>query len=325
MYSSPDCITLRTSKTVAPSIGAIGSLAKDTANLRIKGFLEPVFQDVDAARERVEEMLGAQFPEVWTGGAVRDHIWRTSVRALIAQELPAVASPHDSGHTLRLEATLAVGVKGIGSIAYFGANGGERLPSALELRQESEHLQAMHRRYSQTAGPVDDVTVPRDAFVERLRFADDGDVEQLLDIYRRCFSAYLVDFTPQIIAASIASNIYIVARDICGRIVASAVGEIADVGDLRIMEISEIASHPQLRVPGAATACTRTVAAAARREGVDVVFSEARTNWDAIICVEYAAGLRVRGYMPRHCRIASPLTSIPQATEYGNLHVMQLL
>lgn len=172
---------------------------------------------------------------------------------------------------------------------------------------------------------IANVTEPHQVSFEQLTYPlSESDVEQLLEMYNLCFTDYLVQFDEELVQNAARGAIFIVARDEKKRIIASAIGESLRVGPLTLLEISEVAANPILRIKGAASGCVRRVI----NTGYISLMSPVVTFWEArmwrnILGIGPLVGLpNLGGVLHQHCKIASTeqFTSVPQ-TPYGSLAV----
>ena len=202
-------------------------------------------------------------------------------------------------------------------IIYIGGNQKNRLKldqlkQERELSLDSSHCTAI-------------VPEPHEVTFEQLSYPlNQKDVIQLLEMYHLCYTDYLVSLDEELVQSASRGAIFIVARDNQERIIASAIGESLRVGPITLLEISEVAAHPALRVKGAASGCVRRVINTGKKELKTpvVAFWEARM-WRNVLGIGPLVGLpNFGGVLHQHCKIASTqqFTSVPQ-TPYGSLAV----
>jgi hypothetical protein len=201
-------------------------------------------------------------------------------------------------------------------IIYLGGNRGDRMDPDLLVAERQLALAA--------AAPHTNVGEP-DVVFERLTDPTPRDVTQLLEMYGLCFTQYLVPIDEELVRSAAANSIFFVARDKQDRIIASSIGESLRTGPLTLLEISEEAAHPKLRVRGAASGCARRVVEEGKQNlgPTTVAFWEARM-WRNILGMSQQVGLsEFAGILHQHCRISSPpeVTSLQNKGEFGSLAV----
>ncbi len=301
--------------TTSPSIGSIGTTV-DTTNLRVKVLSDRVF----STGYEVARCLAVETDT--QNGTCRQLLLNRAVRftaRVIGKDLPTIPPfAIFGGIVLNEEARIKTSA-GL-DVVYVGGNALDRLnqEGAQAERRLAEQAVVLH---PELAVPV----CPEGVTFERLTTpVSPDDVRQLIEMYRLCFTSYLVPIDEALVQGAAVNSIFFVARDGEGRIIASAIGESLRVGPLTLLEVSEEAAHPVLRVRGAASGCARRVI----KEGVAslkppvVPFWEARM-WRNILAMGPNVGLsEFGGILHQHCRISSParFTSLPQS-EFGSLAV----
>jgi len=296
--------------TATPSIGNLG-LTVDYFNNRVKVLSDKIFQSVSDIQEYLISLISGDFKslELLSTNHARftARVIGSGIEKIDEFEL------HD-GITICEEARIKT-TAGL-DVIYLGFNGKGRM----NLTQLGEELKLSKEASSCSAF----VPEPQNVVFERLTLPTDKDRIELLEMYRLCFTDYLVPFNKELIVNAAKGAIFFIARNENGRIVASAIGESLKVGPLTFLEVSEVATNPLYRIKGAASGCARRVIQESRRtfEEPLVVFWEARM-WRNVLGISTIVGLKnLGGILHQHCRIASPkeFTSIEQ-TLYGSLAV----
>ena len=295
-----------------PSIGLVG-LTADENNKRVKVLRAEVFSSLKQVETCLNECVAASCDA--------KRILATSTARftsrVIGQDLEPVrqfALP--SGVVIREEARIETSF-GL-DVVYVGGNAAERLDRASLAAEKEISIAA--------AFPASPTPEPERVVFERLHNPVSAeDAAQLVEMYRLCFTSYLVSLDEVLVQTAAANSIFIVARDEAGRIIASAIGESLRVGPVTLLEVSEEAAHPILRVRGAASGCARRVIAEGKHilPSPVVAFWEARM-WRNILGMGPRVGLtEFAGVLHQHCRIASPAerTSLPNKGEFGSLAV----
>ena len=299
-------------KKSTPSIGSVG-VTVDEKSLRVKVLHEDVFFEEEAIRQALSHDVGKSIP-AW---AILQHPEGRFTARVIGQRLASLTPFRlSSGIEVREEARIRTSA-GL-DIVYVGGSG-EGRTHADNLRNERDLAQAA---FLQRPVPLPEV---RGVTFERLSTQlSKKDITGLLEMYRLCFTSYLVDLDESLVQGAAANSLFFVARNRDGTIIASAIGESLRVGPLTLLEVSEEASHPELRVKGAASMCAKMVIEEGKRclRAPVVPFWEARM-WKNIIGMGPRVGLtEYGGILHQHCLISSPpeFTTIPQ-TKYGSLAV----
>ncbi len=298
-----------------PSIGSVG-LTVDDGNKRVKVLRTEVFTSVEEAKAALTEGV--------TGNHDAQRLLSSSnarfTARVIGRNLGTIAPfPLPGGVVVQEEARIHA-ASGL-DVVYVGGNAHERL-NASGLVAERQLAAEAARWHPQSAATF---THPEGATFERLTCpVSDADVAELVAMYRLCFTSYLVPLDEALVRGAAANSIFFVARNREGRIVASAIGESLRVGPLTLLEVSEEAAHPKLRIKGAASGCARMVIAEGGKslEPPVVAFWEARM-WRNILGMGQTVGLtQLGGILHQHCTIASPpeFTSLSQ-TAFGSLAV----
>ena len=236
--------------TAAVSIGNLGKVFTDIRNHRAKGFLTEVHTSIAEVAGRLRHVA-----------MEHSDVSRISVRVLVGRNVdPALASkiqiPWKHGN-LACEAVITVNQGVIGSLLYFGSNAVTRTTSSKTIAAEWALLGSLliEKRSKKE--------LPQDFALEILKKPSQSDIDQLIKIYKKAFTSYLTEFTPEVIRAMLAANIVAVVRDAEGRIAAVSQAEIARFTaageEWRLVELSETASHPDFRGQGLAYACKEKV------------------------------------------------------------------
>lgn len=294
-----------------PSIGSIG-LSVDRVNSRVKVLLPDVCRRATEAKYRLMDVL-AHHP------LARELLSRQDARftgRVLGVDIPTIeAFTLTRGLVVSEEARIRT-ASGV-DIIYIGGN----RPGRWDIPQ----LQAECRLAHQSLSVRELIERPRKAVFEELKSPSPRDVADLVEMYKLCFTSYLVPLDEALVENAATNAIFFVARDGSGRIVASAIGESLRLGPLTLLEISEVAAHPERRVRGAALECVRQVA----KRGKDLLPEPVVTFWEArmwrnILGMGPLAGLtQLAGILHQHCRIASPpeLTTLSNPGEFGSLAV----
>jgi len=296
-----------------PSIGSIG-VAVDEINGRVKVLRAEVFSSVEQVRARLTEGVAVN----------RDakkllllSTTRFTARVIAKKLGPIGPLTLPGGIVVQEEARIRTSV-GL-DVVYVGGNANGRMDAAGLITEKKLSIGATRWHSEIALADLSGVSFERVTHPVSV-----DDVNQLVAMYQLCFTSYLVPLDEALVQGAAAHSIFFVARDERGRIIASAIGESLRVGPLTLLEVSEEAAHPQLRVKGAASGCARRVIEEGKKllEPPVVAFWEARM-WRNILGMGQQVGLtQFGGVLHQHCRIASPpeFTSLPQ-TAYGSLAV----
>lgn len=294
-----------------PSIGSIG-LTADKTNKRVKVLCAEIFHSDEQAKACLTEIVAkdcdakkllshssARFTARVIGRNLR-HIDQFSLGEILAKE------------EARIRTRFGL------DVVYVGGNGFDRL--------DLTSFNAEKRLSAAAASPATPPPDPKEVAFELLHHpVSDEDVAQLVEMYKLCFTSYLVQLDETLVQMAAAGSIFFVARNQDGKIIASAIGESLRVGPITLLEVSEEAAHPILRVRGAASGCARRVIAEGKRTLTPpvVAFWEVRM-WRNILGMGPRVGLtEYAGVLHQHCRIASPaeFTSLSNKGEFGSLAV----
>ena len=293
-----------------PSIGSLGTTL-DQTNQRVKILHGEVMTSAEEIHFRLAEDVARNNS---VARFLDHHAARFTARVLgrgISHVEPFLLAPNVAvSEEARIRTSLGL------DIIYLGGNRKNRLDTRLLAAERQLALAA--------AAPHTNVGEPNVVF-ERLTNPSPCDVVQLLEMYKLCFTSYLVPIDEALVRGAAANSIFYVARDSYGRIVASSIGEHMRVGPSTLLEVSEEAAHPKFRIKGAASGCARRVVSEGKRTlgPTTVAFWEARM-WRNILGMSQQVGLtEFGGILHQHCRIASPpeVTSLPNAGEFGSLAV----
>lgn len=293
-----------------PSIGNLG-LTVDYLNNRVKILSGEVFQLVSSIREYLMSIISKNIEALELLSKENTRFTARIIGKGIGEIIPIKLN---EGLIIYEEARIKTSF-GL-DIIYLGFNGRSRFNS-LQLKQEIQLSK-------EASCCIASISEPSNVIFERLFSPTEKDVEQLLEMYRLCFTDYLVPFDRNLVVNAAKGAIFFIARNENGRIISSAIGESLRVGPLTFLEISEVAAHPLYRIKGAASGCARRVVSMGRETLYPpvVVFWEARM-WRNVLGISNIVGLNnLGGILHQHCRIASPkeFTSIEQ-TIYGSLAV----
>lgn len=294
-----------------PSIGSVG-LTADEINKRVKVLCAEVFSSEEQAKVCLTEIVAK-------GCDAKKLLSHSSARftaRVIGRNLGPIEQFALGGILAKEEGRIRTSF-GL-DVVYVGGNGFDRL--------DLTSFNAEKRLSAAAASPATPPPEPEEVVFERLQHpVSDEDVEQLVEMYKLCFTSYLVQLDETLVQTAAANSIFFVARNQDGKIIASAIGESLRVGPITLLEVSEEAAHPILRVRGAASGCARRVIAEGKRTLTPpvVAFWEARM-WRNILGMGPRVGLtEYAGVLHQHCRIASPaeFTSLSNKGEFGSLAV----
>lgn len=298
------------------SIGNVdGKICYDALNHRSKIFSTQLLTSVQEVRRAVEmafaKATGTRFS------------MRVLTCGLNEEQLRAVTC-HYHGHTVICEAVIPISQQG-DSIAYYGWNDLSRRTNAQYRWQETDLLRQVMERDSHHQHDYGGYTVEVPSANHEWATTD---VEALLAIYERTFSGYLIAFTPQSVAEMLSSNRVSVVRH-NDLIVAVAMAEIATLatstGNLKICEVSEVATHPDFQRRGLSHWAFGELMLDLHKLGIDVIFSETRAVSYGMMAVARDAGLMPCGRLEQHCVISSNCSEVGQDGQYGDLVVFALL
>ncbi len=296
------------------SIGKIGHAYYDHANGRTKAFFTTLMTSLDEVRECLQQAFdqkrGSRF------------CVRVLTRNLSDEQLCSIRY-FCRGQELACEAVIPINKSG-DSIAYYGWNNKNRRTNYEHRQQEMELLHKVttrrgHHQHDYTGYTVEVAIAKQDWGL--------NDAQELLEIYQRTFSGYLVEFTVKSVMDMLCSNWVSVVR--CNdKIVAVAMAEIASiesgVGDLRICELSEVATHPDFQRRGLSHLAFGQLLQALVESKIDVIFSETRAASYGMMAVAHDAGLVSCGRLEQHCVISSTYSEVQQDGVYGDLVVFAL-
>lgn len=294
----------------SPSIGDIG-LNVDRKNSRVKIICEEVFSSIEQVIETLIAIISNNREAIDLIGMPNSRI---TCRAILSPK--EETRPFKIGSLeVREEARISSQER---DIVYFGGNGTQRFDPLL-FKKEDNLSRAVTESFI-------DVPCPENVVFERLEFPIlERDINSLIEMYSLCFTSYLVFLNEGFFQNAAKNSIFIVARNERKEIIASAVGESLRVGPITLLEVSEEAAHPILRIRGAATSCAARVILEGKRilEPPVIPFWEARM-WRNILGMGPRVGLtKYAGILHQHCKIASPadLTTLPNKGGFGSLAV----
>lgn len=304
------------------SIGMVGALYADPANVRTKGFVPRVFEDAVGVQGFLEEAV-LSIDSTSTRVTIRVFV-PTSVGET---ELDRISIPIDGWDAvLQLEAYVPDQSRTL-AIAYFGANIGSRVATqevAEAVTMNMANLGWLDGRSPRTLadGFELQVSAPSKNGLSMV------DVERLCDIYSHAFTSYLVDLDDaELISGMCTGNLVIVVRSDEGEIVSVAMAELAEIeldngATVTVAEISEVATHVDFRGRGFARVLYLQIVDQLAAAGVDFVYTEARGNHAPICMAAAKAGMRVRGVLSQHCVIGSTASDVPDESRFGDLVVL---
>lgn len=294
-----------------PSIGSVG-LTADEINKRVKVLCAEVFHSDKQAKSCLTEIVASNRD----AGKLLSHSSARFTARVIGKNLGPIEQFSLGGILAKEEGRIRTSF-GL-DVVYVGGNGFDRLdPTSFS---DEKKLSAA------AASPATPPPEPQEVAFERLHHPVSAeDVAQLVEMYKLCFTSYLVQLDEILVQTAAAGSIFFVARNQDEKIIASAIGESLRVGPITLLEVSEEAAHPILRVRGAASGCARRVIVEGKRTLTSpvVAFWEARM-WRNILGMGPRVGLtEYAGVLHQHCRIASPaeFTSLSNKGEFGSLAV----
>lgn len=298
------------------SIGAIGKIAYDRVSDRSKGFLAPSYctslTDISAALGDI----AAQNHE-GTRLTVRIPIPACIDHALAAR----LRAAWKDGAELLCEAILPVARRGLGAIAYYGANLPCRRISSASRTSQWKLLEDACREKPSSRRHASDYRI------EMLRRAADADIERLAEIYAASFVSYVGDLSAESIAMMLPANAAAVARLPDGAIAAVAQAEVAafqvNGHSWRLIELSETATDPRHRGQGLSQLCKRMLVE--ELAGPDAIFyAESNARHFPVLRSNHNLGFRAVGRLEQHCLMDSGDTTSPTEGEYADLFVFSL-
>jgi len=335
-----------------PSLGMIGGVEFDRENQRIKGTLLPPVYNLDQLKELYQSQVDGLIAELPASG-------RVITRLLIGEnidyhELLAFSYNHH-GLVVGVEGYIPLPDNSLGlqGIVYLGGNSASRMPSVEIIRSERDILDRARKSAEERMPEV----LPEGYQVQlvpanSLAGLADQDIEVLVELYKRTYKSYTCPFTFNGIRNNAFSSVVGLVRNSKGRIVSVTMGEITPpiAGAIRMCEISDSASDIWLKVKPVAglTAgefiegnpdvydpelrnanfwAKKAVVEYLVEKGIEVIFTESRLNWGAVMRSNFWLGLEPVGWLPRHCQISSSLESVHDSSDqgFGNLVVMALL
>lgn len=295
----------------SPSIGTLG-ITVDRTNNRVKFLSDEVLPDSEAI---VHHLYNNTRNNPDAVALLNDPFARFTSRVIVKANTVTRLNPFPlaNGLVVHKEAIISSGSY---DIIYIGGNRPKRFDH-IELQQEKD-LAAKYTKLEKKRIEENGATF------HRLTEVSKKDTNELLQMYGLCFNSYLVPLNEELMQNAAQNSIFYVARNADGTIIASAIGESLRLGPLTLVEISEVAAHPELRIRSAASACVKRVVDESKRTlfGPVVTFMEARM-WENILGLSQTVGFdALAGILHQHCLISSfpKFTSIPQ-TQYGSLAI----
>lgn len=316
----------------SPSVGRIGEAAYDPKNDRIKGFLLPPAYSVSELGEVMTRHVTA-IPEA-------GQVSRITVRVLTGADLTfselSKFNCQLGGKPVSLDGAIPLPENPLHLkyIAYFGGSNPDRLPSAEVIAAERLILSQAQTEVKTTLPS----NLPEGYTVQlkpsrSLEGLSEADVNRLVEIYTKTFTGYLYDFNVQIVKDMAHSAVVGLVRDPTGKIVSVTMGEIIPpLAGVKLAEISDSATDPLLKEadPQAKNVNFWAKEAVLRHlvnKGADIVYTESRAGWKAVLRANSWLGLTPCGYLPRSCIMGSERESVPDPENngFGNLVIMALL
>lgn len=302
------------------SIGKIGELYYDRMSVRAKGFLTKIHNTLPEIQETLDRAIP---PGV-------DFGTRLTVRVLVKGITPLEVSLfrfYTNDGLLLFEGYVPVhNVAGVDFIVYLGWNAKYRRTCPETVIEEQKFLTEV-----QGANTVKTRQLPtgctKELWAPGVISNHTKDIHDLITIYHKSFSKYLVEFDEVSIHDMIESNYTCVVR--CGGNIASVgMAEVATLetsaGTFRIAELSEIATHPDYHGRKLAFHVVQGLMEEVTSLGIEAIFSEARANHPPILAVMHNNGLHPSGFLMQHCLLTSPFKSVEQPSIFGDLFVLSV-
>jgi len=222
-----------------------------------------------------------------------------------------------------IEATIPLnnGFSGI-EILFVGINDPERMSSA-EVLEEEERILA------EACPPERHIRkIPDEYKIEHLKTLQDGDIDTLVELYSEAFTTYTSPLDHESIREMVEnSEVYVARYKPTGRIVSVSVAEIAElktpVGNIRVCELSEMATFREHRGKGLVTATTYALTRAIRNR-VDMMFAEARACHMPVNRAFHNMEFRYAGRLNKQCILSGDHEVIEEGP-YENLNVWYML
>ena len=287
------------------SVGATWPPFYNEPNARVKGFCPDRIGTRGDLRRGFETAEGVE--------RTAPQATRTTIRAFVENGLLEGLQRERDVEGFRIEAAIPVDNALVGySIAYFGRNKPERMPTPESLQAEMEGL----GRVLSEVRPIDTQEA-----VAKVRLAEccitridsnggfDADVSRLRDLYREAYQRYTIEMTEDTIRGLLDNgNLVVVAREDTRReIVASLIAEhcIVQVGgqEVHLYELNDFATFRSHRRRGLMTLMQMDAVLAIHRlhKGKAIVYAEDRAAWEPVNRASQRAGLYYRGTLLQHC------------------------
>ena len=160
------------------------------------------------------------------------------------------------------------------------------------------------------------------------RNVSDGDVSDIVDLYRVCYSSYMVEFNERTIREMIRDNVFVVVRNDRGQIICVGQAEQVKIdtgggGVWTLVEVSENATLPDYRSMGLSQHA-RLVMIEAVRGPRTIIYVESRLNHAGVIGANLKIGMRPAGRLDHHTFMDSMASEVAQEGSYNTLLVMHL-
>ncbi len=207
------------------------------------------------------------------------------------------------------------------SVYYLGKNADDRKSDPSLLAIERKKALEIRRTLSKT-----EVTLGPSFRIERMA---DEHVEQLHELYRLTFTQYPFELNPQTLRSIMESAKVLVAINSEGRIVSSLVGESieiplenSEIERIRLVELSEAATHPDYRAKGLLSFLVRQMVETIKKDSSvkTIIYGEARASHIPANVILRKNGAVYAGTLEKHCLIES-VRNIPEEGIFENLNV----
>ena len=267
------------------SIGPVGYPSYDAGNDRVKLLSEGIHSSAETVNRSLEDAIDLMVEH----GASR-------LTARFVTQFPY-------GGNVEARIQLNNGFSGM-FITYVGINLPSRRPSEREYTDEEELLGQVLSREPSPRRPL-----PEGYQVEFLETANlrESDIPDLVTLYRDEFPTYTAVLDEGSVRQMVQNSIVYAVRNSSGRIVSTAVAEIAKIpterGELRICELSEMATSNGEKGKGLVTSATDRLIDEIR-DRVDMIYAEARAPHLPINRSFRNLGFQYGGRLRRHCTLS---------------------
>lgn len=299
------------------SIGAIDAIAYDPVSDRSKGFITAL-QETTAGVARILEEIGGAYQQ-GTRLTVRLPLNIRVNCGLVSH----IRVPWKEHAELACEAMIPVHRRGLGVIAYFGANTAGRRSGATTHSREWELLEKTSQGLHRSPPRI----LPPEFISGILRHPTDNDLQHLVEIYGASFESYITELSQESVAAMLGKNIAAVVRNHAHDIVAVSQAEVAPLliggESWRLIELSETATDPVYRSLGLSQFC-KAALIGLFPEPDAIVYAESRANHAPVLRSNQKVGFRPRGRLDQHCLMDSSAKNFALGGTFANLFVFSL-